>query len=230
MQLSLNYLCMVPLFLQGTYASIAGSMKEHRTRPATYNYLQSRHSSKWNISLYWTLLFVSYLIASFTVIWSLITTAPQHEHSTKLPGTSSCVVWAQSNKPVFREPTLSSSTLNLTPRNSSLAYLYTRPNPWHVVGGKTHECLWEKSSARYAWFCFMFSLLFTGSQFRRKAKTPSLSHFVFRLLITAPFARCPHILMLWNRCDDLPWCYFLAIAEFSGWSAQRGFWCSLHLA
>jgi len=37
---------MIPLFLQGTYAPVAGSTKEHRTRPATHNYLQPRQSSK----------------------------------------------------------------------------------------------------------------------------------------------------------------------------------------
>jgi len=139
-------------------------------------------------------------------------------HSIKLPEASSCVMWTQANTPVFREPPLLSSTRNRTPLNSSPAYLYTRPNPWLVVGGEPHECLWEKSSAPFAWFCFVFSLLCTGSQCRRKAKPPSLSQSAFHLIKMAPFAR-------WStyRCDDLPWCYFLAIVEFSGWSAQRAF-------
>ena len=139
-------------------------------------------------------------------------------HSIKLPGASSCVMWTQANTPVFRKPHLPSSTRNRTPRNSSPAYLYTRPNPWLVVCGEPHECLWEKSSARFAWLCFMFSLLCTGSQCQRKAKPLSLSQSAFRLITMAPFAR-------WStyRCDDLPWCYFLAIVEFSGWFAQRAF-------
>lgn len=127
-------------------------------------------------------------------------------------------MWTHASTPVFREPPLFSSTRNRTPRNSSPAYRYTRPNPWLVVCGEPHECLWEKSSVRFAWFCFMFGLLCTGSQCRRKAKPPSLSQPAFRLITMAPFAK-------WStyRCDDLPWCYFLVIVEFSSWSSQPAF-------
>jgi hypothetical protein len=129
----------------------------------------------------------------------------------------------QANTPVFREPPLSLSTGNWTPRNSSPTYLYTLPKPWLVVGGEPPECLWVKSSARYACFCFMFSLLFTGSQFRRKKKPLSLSQFAFSRISMAPFAR-------WSTYPDVlksmrqpTFMLFSAIAEFSVWSALRAF-------
>ena len=102
----------------------------------------------------------------------------------------------KANTPVFREPSLSSSTGNRIPRNSRPPYLQTHPNPWLVVDGEPLECLWLKSSARSAWFCFMFSMLFTGSQVRRYMKPPSLSQFAFSRISIASFAR-------WSTYPDI---------------------------
>jgi len=134
----------------------------------------------------------------------------------------------QTNTPVFREPPLFLSKGNRTPRHSSPTYLYTLPNPW--LGGEPHECLWAKSSARYAWFCFMFSLLFTGSQFRRKAKPPSPSDFAFSRISLTLFGRWstyPDVLKSMRQPTLM---LFSCRRRIFGLIRTTNIWLPLHLA
>ena len=136
----------------------------------------------------------------------------------------------QANTPVFLEPPLFSSTGNRTPRNSSPAYPYTRLNPWLVVGGEPHECLWAKSSG-LAMFCSAScSACCLPDPSSGVKRSQSLSQFCISRISMVPFARWstyPDVLKsMWRLILMLFACH----RRIFGLIHTTSFWCSLHLA